>query len=273
MIDPQNQWTMPIDVTNRCTRACSNCTRLIGHAASRFDMTVDYFARAVDAIKDFPTESPPRPDLAPFKVVAMIGGEPLLHPQFATLAAIIAEKVPDRQHRGLWTGLDWRHTKHAEVIEDVFGYVNNNRHDRRCLHSPVLVAVTDEVADPAERARLIDDCWLQRLWCGTITPKGHFFCEVAGAFDMVFDGPGGLPIEPECWRRPLADFREQIDRWCPRCGIPLNLKGRVDKEEVDDISPSNLAVLRDSPRVCAGRYVLFDPSGHETDREPWRYLK
>jgi hypothetical protein len=236
-------------------------------------MTIEEFSCAARALREFPGMSPAPTLGVANKVVGMTGGEPLLHPDFRKLVTIMAKEIPERRYRGLWTGLQWQMTRHAQVIAEAFGFVNNNVHNSPCLHSPLLVAMSDAIEDEKQRAMMIDDCWLQRIWSGTITPKGFFFCEVAGTLDMVFDGPGGLPVTPGCWRRPLSDFQAQIDRWCQRCGIPLNLKGRPDNEERDDISASNLTDLQDSPRIRAGQYVLFDPSDHQTDSAPWRYLR
>lgn len=124
------------------------------------------------------------------------------------------------------------------------------------------------------RWELIEACWVQTLWAGAITPKGYFFCEVAAALDTIFDGPGGLPINPDCWRgdlwfetadgvrRPHGPYAEQILRWCGRCGACVPLPGRWDGEEVDDVSPTNLAELErvGSPRIERGQYNLWgDP--------------
>jgi len=275
MIDPKFQWANQIDVTNACMKKCSNCTRLLTHVEKPFYMELDFFEQAVTALKDFPTDSPASPYVpAKYKVVGMIGGEPMMHPHFKKMCLIMEDIIPDRNHRGLWTGVKWQTTAYANLISRVFGYVNNNQHNTNCEHTPVLVSISDVVQDKDEQKRLINNCWLQRLWSATITPKGYFFCEVAGAMDMVFNGPGGLPVEPECWNRPLTDFQEQIDRCCYRCGIPLNLKGRKDYEDVDDISPSNLKDLQNSPSVKKGNYVLYDLSvPTEHDSRPWQYLK
>ncbi|MFH1738505.1 MAG: radical SAM protein, partial [bacterium] len=220
MIPPKEQWCIQVDITNACTRACSNCTRMLSHVTQPFFMACGEFVRAVDALKDFPEESLPS-KAASIKLVGVIGGEPLLHPAFPTLLRILADKIPNKNYRGLWTGLKWESTEHADIIREVFDekYIHNNRHEKRAKHTPVLIAIREVVEDPAERARIIDGCWLQHRWSSSITPKGLFFCEVAGAMDMVFGGPGGLSVEPGCWRRPLEDFREQIDRWCQRCGV------------------------------------------------------
>jgi hypothetical protein len=75
----------------------------------------------------------------------------------------------------------------------------------------------------------------------------------------------------------LADYREQIERWCPRCGVCLPLVGRPDSERRDDVSPGNLGALEalGSPRVAAGEVVEFDTEKYEPppDWEPLRYLR
>jgi hypothetical protein len=243
-------------------------------------MSVEQFAKVVESAKGFVTDSGPDRGANPprKKVLAIIGGEPLLHPHFEQLAIIMRDAVADKRQRGLWTGVHWRQSRHADLIADTFGYINENHHEapHQSLHSPVLVASKDVVADESTRNDLIDKCWLQKTWSSAITPKGMFFCEVAGAMDNVFDGPGGLPIEPRCWERPLSDFREQIDRWCPRCGIPLQLHGRLDAEARDDVSQSNLDALIaiGSPRIMDGEYVLYDPEQPQDRRDcPWRYMQ
>jgi hypothetical protein len=275
MIPPREQWCIQIDVTNACPRACSNCTRLAAHARAPFFMTVDGFARAVEAVRDFPAESPPDAH-GRRKLIGLIGGEPLVHPQFAELCRIMAGAIPARGRRGLWTGLRWAGHAHRAIVRRTFGYVNQNLHTSPCVHQPVLVAIRDVIRQPSRMWELIDACELQRKWSSAITPKGFFFCEVAAAMDLVFEGPGGLAIEPGCWRHDLARCQEQIERWCPQCGVCLPLAGRRDSEGVDDISRSNLDALRElgSPRVKRGDYVLFDPSRYDEreHRAGWRPL-
>ena len=252
-------------------------------------MDLPTFEKACHALASFPDESPPDRK-GRRKVVGLIGGEPLMHPEFGELAAIMRSVIREVSHRGLWTGLDWPNTKHADTVRLLLGsrpsttvrpvprgttgYLNWNQHDRPCFHQPVLVAIQDVVLDEAAIWKLIDACPVQREWSATITPKGFFFCEVAGALDMIFEGPGGLPITPGCWAHDLADYRDQIERWCPRCGMALPLRGRRDTECVDDISPSNLEALEvlRSPRVLAGEYRLFDAARWEPP-EHWRPLR
>ena len=271
MIAPAHQWAIQIDCTNVCNRACSNCTRLVGHGKPFF-MPPEQFARAVEALRDFPLRSPPA-EVSPLKLVGILGGEPLLHPQFRELVEILSAAVP-RRHRGLWTSLDWEASEYGSLIRDAFPAVgiHNNRHDlQESLHSPVLVALQDVVSDPEVRQAVIDDCWLQQRWSGSITPKGFFFCEVAGALDWVFGGPGGLPVEPGCWERPLGDFREQVARWCPQCGIPLKLKGRPATEERDDVSETNWRALEAIGSRRLRKCVPYSPVEHDKESQPWLY--
>jgi hypothetical protein len=280
-------------------------------------MSPDCLRKAVASVKDFPYDSEPCPPgletTGRRKTVWLIGGEPLLHPEFPELVGIMIEAIPDVQHRGLGTSLDWQTGSHPKwgpyrtQVERLVGpnpthnarrdpgrgYLNWNPHSeaQAVEHQPILVASADAVPDERERWELIEQCWLQHIWSSGLTPKGFFFCEVAGQFDTIFDGPGGLPFEPGVWKgdlwferdengvpRPKGKFAEQIERWCPRCGACLPLAGRRDAESRDDISPMNLEALRalGSPRVRKGDFVPFDPKTLADKPRRWlpmRYVK
>jgi hypothetical protein len=313
MIPPSQQWALQIDVTNACHLHCSNCTRLLDHARRRFFMAPDCFERAVRAVKDFPAESEPCPK-GRRKVVGIIGGEPLLHPEFPTLVDIMIQEIPQLYYRGLWTSKDWKtgsHPKwgpyrpqverligvnptskiHGPSASHATGFLNWNMHlpSMNVHHQPLLAASQDLVADERERWALIEQCWVQRDWSGTCTPKGFFFCEVAGHFDLLFDGPGGKPLEPGAWRgdlyfetdaagvrRPHGHFADQVRQWCTRCGASVPQAGRRDAENTDDVSPSNLIPLQAlrSPRIARGDYVLHtDPLAPSERWNPKKYIK
>lgn len=322
MIRPSQSSNMLIDVTNACHLHCSNCTRLLDHAKQRFFMSVECFERAVIAVRDYPYANDPHPQhgLRRRKVIGIMGGEPLLHPDFPALVDIMLRHVPHVYHRGLWTSIDWPTRQHPKwgsmrvqverllgphptrngrgpSNQHVCGYICWNLHDEAAKnsHQPMLVASRDAVPDPKRRANLIEQCWVNREWSPTITPKGFFFCEVAGAMDAVFNGPGGLPIEPDVWRgdltfttdtagvrQPVGKFADQVNRWCHQCGACLPMPGRRDVENRDDVSPSNLQSLIqvESPRVRRGEVEVhdfsakpYDPSNHRAGWRPDVYVK
>lgn len=249
MIPLSEMQIIQIDVTNACMNRCSNCTRFTGHHRKPFFMDLPTFQRAVDSLVDFPG------------MVGMIGGEPLLHPQFAEMAGYLAERITDKKRRGLWSTVPKAQgEKYGALIREVYGnfYFNDHSVDQ-ILHQPLLVAAEEVVADRDEMWRLIDDCWIQKYWSASITPKGAFFCEVAASFDMLFNGPGGWPVEPGWWKRLPVDFAEQKERACARCGCAIPLKRRPSAQEIDDVSPGNLAALLAirSPKALRGRVEIY----------------
>lgn len=275
-------------------------------------MSPECFRRAVEAVQDFPLNSPSC-QLGRRKIVGIMGGEPLLHPKFPELVQIVCERIPDRRHRGLWTGEDWRRGAHPiwgqyrPVVEKLVGpnpnnvirmdftgdcgYLNWNMHlpEATIHHHPMLVAISDLVKNERRKWELIQNCWVQRQWSPSMTPKGAFFCEVAAAFDIVFHGPGGMPLKPGWWQgdiefapdetkipRVRGPFKDQIERWCPQCGACLPLPGRPDWQNIDDVSQRNLRHLTavGSPRIENGDYVEHNlaqhPYNETTQRIDWQ---
>jgi len=283
VIPPAQQWCVQIDITNACMNRCSNCTRLLAHAKTPFFMDTETFEKAVIAVKDFPKG---KDRLGRRRVIGIMGGEPLLHPKFAEFVDIICEHVPDPVERGLWTAIDFRssHRHKASCVKLLgslsawrdhpkrkYGYLNLNTHEAVCKHQSLLIASKDVIPDEVTRKAFIDKCWVQRRWASGITPKGFFFCEVAAAFDMIFNGPGGLPLEPGVWKRPLSDFEAQMD-WCNYCSAAIPLKPRKDNEEIDDVSPTTLQMLKDigSPCVANGKYCLITEDSLKLAGKEWQ---
>ncbi|MBO6178669.1 MAG: hypothetical protein J6O04_05825 [Selenomonadaceae bacterium] len=132
-----------------------------------------------------------------------------------------------------------------------------NDHINSSYHQPGLFARKDLGIPDDEWIKLRDKCWIQNEWSATITPKGAFFCEIAGALDMLFDGPGGWKIEPGWWRRTPEEFGDQL-HWCELCGFALDTFMRDAEEETDDVSPTLYEKLKElgSPRMKAGRTNL-----------------
>jgi len=283
MISPRDHWAILVDVTTACPRNCANCHRLVPHYDKPCVMSVEQFRQAVRSLRDYVLR-PGNPEhwSKGIKKIGIFGGDPLMHPELDKLLRVFEEENIPQQHRALWTGMVREEHKFADDIQRVMlphGYISVNQHNLVCMHQPMLVAV-QELVDAERQAKLIEQCPVQRYWSSSVTPKGYFFCEMAGAMDSLFHGPGGKPIEPGMWDHEIGHYQDQIDRWCHRCGMCAPLPGRLDKDEVDDISPGNLAVLRaiNSPRVADGRYRVFDTASYNEAEmrktwDPLRYFR
>lgn len=281
MRSPEDMNFIQIDITNACNKACSNCTRFCGNHEKTFFMDFETFKRAVDSLYDY------------HGVTGIIGGEPTLHPEFERFAEYLIKKhgrwaennrllypqrdfIDEIKHRenetyrplkkadgsvilktkgpGLWSNMGATYRKHYEIIQDVFGVQLLNDHINPSYHQPGLFSRKDLGISDEEWIPMRDACWIQNNWSATITPKGAFFCEIAGALDMLFDGPGGWPIEPGWWKRKPEDFTEQL-HWCEICGFALDTFMRNAEEEIDDVSPTLYEMLKEknSPKMKDGR--------------------
>ena len=157
-----------IEITNACNLSCANCSRLVGHHAKPFFMTVDEVRNAIDSLEGFPGR------------IGMMGGEPTLHPNFIEICDIYQEMIKEKRKREFWTdGFKWK--EYEEKIfqtfdEDLIAY-NDHSKPEEGWHQPLLVSIDEVVDDKEKMWKLIDNCWVQRRWSASITPKGAFFCE------------------------------------------------------------------------------------------------
>lgn len=285
MKSPKDQRIIQIDITNACQHSCSNCTRFCGHHKKPFFMSFETFKRAVDSLDGY------------IGTIGMMGGEPTLHPEFEKFATYLGEHVSQKKtvnnfiypqkhfmramHNqelenaiaydystgtretvigaGLWSAMVGSYMKHYEIIQDTFRMQAVNDHANLSYHSPILISRHDLGIPDEKWIPMRDNCWMQNFWSATVTPKGAFFCEVAGALDMLLDGPGGWPIEPGWWKRKPEDFEDQL-HWCEICGLALDTFSRDAREEIDDMSESWYERLKDrgSQKIKDGRYNVVE---------------
>jgi len=240
--------TVQIELTNVCRNSCSNCTRFCGHYGPWY-MPFDQFKEAVDSMIGYP------------KMVGFQGGEPLLHPDFQRMCEYARSKIP-REQLGLWTTLPKGYEHYREDIVETFKHIFVNDHTRPDIfHHPVLVGVEEFEPDENKMWHLIDHCWAQESWSASIYPNGAWFCEIAGSMSMLFadEGKSGWKVEPGWWWRIPADFREQMNMFCRRCGFPAKIRRRSSVDEIDDISEKNLDRIQGKSRkIAAGKYELYD---------------
>jgi hypothetical protein len=276
-----------VDISTKCHKKCSNCTRLIAHQPKREDLSLPAFERAVKSMEGWQ---------GPNRVIGIIAGEPTLHADFEKLSRRFAEiwggpttnnglapiedfnqfanqRLFDRSTgRGLWTSLGEGFYRHYETIMEVYGHWNTNTHETSGLHQALLISRDDYVAatgisqEQWERNR--DNCWVQNLWSATMNDKGAYFCEVAAAIDrLFFGGAHAWPIESGWWQRRPEDFGNQLEL-CNCCGLAQPGPSQVDALERDIVSAQNLERLAKagSPAVKKGKYELYDPGYHNEQR-------
>jgi len=248
-------WFCQIEVNNICPQFCAYCTRYIRHLRKdqRFNMSLDIFRKAILSLNNWPTR------------IGLIGGEPTLHPEFENICLILRDefKIPKKK-LGLWTCGGKKFQQYEKLIKEVFGMLAYNEHNKSqkeiCLHQPLTVAVDDVVDDEEYKENLINECWLQRTWCPTINPKGCFFCEVAGALDIILDGPGGYSIKPGWWKKDVKDFQDQVKRYCRYCGAPVPLERELLSVPKEKFSPGLLKIFEEHnlPNLSNKYITLFD---------------
>ena len=263
-------WLIQIEITNVCNVGCANCTRLIGHHRKSYFMDLEFIEKAIDSLKGFKGG------------IGIMGGEPTLHPQFEEICELLQKKRVTHKC-GLWTsGYKWNEYK--EIIKKTFGlgvYFNDHS-DPRQRHQPILIAIEEVVEDKNLMWQLIDNCWIQRCWSPSINIKGAFFCEVAAALDLLFNGPGGYSVEQGWWNKTPEEFNDQVKRYCPMCGGALPFDCPSNKEAYDLVSPKNYERLikLSSPKALSGNVQIFDKKISKEEIEkfledwrPWDYLR
>jgi len=244
-------------------------------------MDFETFKKAVDSMKGYKG------------IVGIMGGEPTLHPQFRQFVEYFRENfghddftnaaykpqrnfikhicdnvfhITENNQRGLWSTVGKFYAKNFELIQDTFGYQALNDHSQPSYHESLMITRKEIGIPDEEWYALRDNCWVQRLWSSSITPKGAFFCEIAAALDMLLDGPGGWPIEPGWWKRTPDEFGDQL-KWCELCGAALPMPKRNANEEIDDVSPywQELLVKVRSPKFLNNKTRLFDVSTYNKE--------
>lgn len=143
--------------------------------------------------------------------------------------------------------------------------------ERDSRHGTPYVSMTDLGIPEEERWRLIADCDISKWWSAMIClvrgKLAGFFCEIAGhmaalhADNPDWAGTGhpmpdiGAPIEPGWWRKPMADFEQQVNTCCHHCAIPLRRPGQLAiGGEREEFSETHRHIAR--PKV-RGRMVEF----------------
>lgn len=249
-------------------------------------MNMEQFKKAVDSLAGYDG------------IVGVMGGEPTLNPDFPEMIRYLHKARPsgkksafpvapvrdfdrflkDRWNnavgakRGLWSTFGKKYYENLEAIADIFPYQCLNDHQNASMHQALLIPRKELGIGDEEWIKLRDKCWIQNEWSASITPKGAFFCEVAAALDMLFDGPGGWPVEPGWWKRKPEDFGDQL-KWCEYCSAALDVPRISGDKECDMVSAGIWEKIkeRNAWKVRNNRCTVFDASGYDPEKYKYDY--
>jgi hypothetical protein len=236
-----------IDITYYCGRECVYCTRCDRHLGNkRYHMALDYFENALRCYQGFAGQ------------IGIIGGEPLLYPQLNEACEII-RRYFSKNKMMIFTSIDPQKSKYRDAIFQTFGDIPYHPHteeqESAFAHQPLTIAIKDVIKNEKLRLALIEDCWVQRKWCPTVTDDGAYFCEVGASIAKLL-GVKGWPVEPHWWEREPRDFGEQREM-CQYCGMCIPMACQKMKDKKQKISPSFLKLLQDR-NLPTGEYEIFD---------------
>ena len=243
----ENSSFVLIDITYNCGRKCVYCTRNDRHLGERvYNMSLDKIENALKCYKGY------------CGLIGIIGGEPLVHPQFEEICRLSSNYYPaSKMH--LFTSINPYKGKYADIIKKTFNHIAYHEHSKEqeslYYHQPLTIAIKDVIKNEQLKKDLISDCWVQRKWCPTVTDDGAFFCEVGASIAKLMNVKG-WDVVLDWWKTPVEKFGYQLSM-CELCGmcIPMNRQKMEDKKQ--KISPSFLKLLLDN-NLPTGEYDLFD---------------
>lgn len=244
---------LQIVITRKCDIFnCSECTQLLPFRQDPIEMSLECIEEALSCVRHWPG------------VLAMFGGNPIMHSKFSQVCRLWEKYVPEQRKRGLWTN---NLLKHGGLVKTVFwphGRFNLNVHgneeakfemqrwlpgikvwgDNPSVHGGQLLDYRDYGISHLDWVTMRERCDINQKWSGAIYQRddGHpyiYFCERAGALDGVRGTNNGLRVRPGCWSWDMDQFFQQVDNCCDGvCGVPLRTRGYLDSDTTYGVSPS-----------------------------------
>lgn len=278
-------------ITRACNLSCVHCSAGSDLGGKPMMMTVEQFRQACISLESY------------FGVVGVFGGNPAIHPQFDKICEVMRGVIPFPR-RGLWCNALLGKGAHARVtfnpkVSNLNVHMDREAYeefratwpestpylkglDRDSVHSSPWVSMTDLGIPEEKRWEHISKCDINRWWSSLIGVwRGElrmWFCEIAAHQAMLNEGnpdypDTGLPVTPDTWRRPMADWEHQVRAHCHDCGIPLRRPGRpaLGSDPIE-FSETHRAIARPKVRDRQVSFVGVEALTARPDRPATQYL-
>lgn len=277
-----------IDVTSRCDKACSNCTRGLAQI-KKPDMTLAQFEEAVKSSYEWVIREK--------GVLSLFGGNPCVSKNFEEYCRILAEYLPP-VNRGLWTNhllgkgaiarrcfteeSSYNFNVHedesaAAEMREWFPWVKVFGEKKSSKHASIFVGASEFVSSETLWDR-VSRCSYDIYWSAIIVQEapewnsiGGYSCEIASTHARVNGKALGVPITPGWLDSSLSVFEKQYRFACPKCSGCLNLEGIEDNLEIDQFSPGNAQLIQLNWAKTRRGEIVTSPQ--RADSLPVTYLK
>ena len=252
-----------IEVTTRCDKACSNCTRALAQV-KKPDMTLEQFEQAVTASRDW--------IIRENGTLSLFGGNPAISKNFIEYCRILARYLPPK-NRGLWcnnllgkgsdvskyfTGESMfnfnvhQDAQAAQEFREWFPYAQVFGEHAPSFHSSIFIASSDYLPEEEWRKK-VQDCQYDIHWSAIIITEapdwsklGGYSCEIAATHARTNGQALGVEVVPGWLDLQRESFEEQYEYACRRCSGCLGVEGTVDLGPgmKDEVSKLNLNLVQ-----------------------------
>lgn len=270
-----------IDITNSCINKCANCMRFCQLNNNPYFMNLHDVKNAIDSLDNWNGQ------------ISIMGGEPLLHPFFKEIMKYLQTKykkkygffrypisdiydyalntMPDNNGKlRLFTSVPKQFYDYFEDIDDTFHSLRCNDHSNHTNHFTTMVYYKDLGISDEEFIKQSKNCWVNNDCGAVINNHGAFFCEMAGAMDMLYDGNTGFKVQKDWWKE--TSYQKQM-YWCQFCGARLGLPMAMDNENITYMSKTVFNMLLKNDNIKLNNVKLITEEDYKKNNYKWNELK
>jgi len=207
-----------LDITWLCNLTCPHCNRSCPQAPTTEHLSLEDIARFLDESKARNLR---------WEQIRVLGGEPTLHPEFATVLDLLHGYWAWSGHTviELATNGTGARVKRTLAALPAWIRVDNSEKENGFDHFvPFNRAPMDRTAYALTDKR--NACWVAQN-CGMgFGPGGYYPCGPAAGIDRIFGFEAGRPALPA----PDDDMHDLLELFCNRCGGFQREVGRPTSE-------------------------------------------